>query len=335
MTTVDLPRAQAGAEPQRLLTTLLGDYWYWRDEPIPSSTLVRLLGEFGISNDGARAAMRRLHARELLVLARQGRSTAYGIPERTATVIVTRTHRMMSFGSASPEWDGRWTTLAFSIPENEREVRSVLRARLRLLNFGVLYDGFWVSPGDKVDQAVALLQELDLTTASVLLATEAPDGPHQNALVNAFALDSIAASYRAFAQTYEALVERVHAGDIGPAEALVVRTDMRVAWRDFPENDPDLPAALLPADWPRDRARRCFVEIYDLLGPLAELRFRQILAVTDPDLAELASHFTSASVAELYEHINDTVRGDTPFERATAARLIESAPGRRSTRSRR
>jgi phenylacetic acid degradation operon negative regulatory protein len=44
---------QSGPEPQRLLTTLLGDYWYWRDEHIPSSTLVSLLGEFGISPVGA------------------------------------------------------------------------------------------------------------------------------------------------------------------------------------------------------------------------------------------------------------------------------------------
>ncbi len=325
MTTIELPRAQAAAEPQRLLTTLLGDYWYWRDEPIPSSTLVRLLGEFGISNDGARAAMRRLHARGLLVLAREGRSTAYGIPERTAAVIVTRTHRMLSFGSSSPDWDGRWTTVAFSIPEGAREVRSALRARLRVLHFGVLYDGFWVSPGDKVDEAVALLRELELTTATVLLATEAPPGPNQNALINAFDLRGVADAYRSFADTYEPLVERVHAGTIGPAEALILRTDLRVAWRDFPEIDPELPAALLPGDWPRTRARRCFVEIYDLLGPLAELRFRQILGVSDPDLAQLASHFTSASVAELSAHITDTAHGDTPFERAAAARLLEAS----------
>jgi phenylacetic acid degradation operon negative regulatory protein len=117
----------------------------------------------------------------------------------------------------------------------------------------------------------------------------------------------------------------VHAGGIGPAEALTVRTDLRVAWRVFPEVDPDLPAALLPADWPRVRARRVFIEIYDLLGPLAELRFRQILAATDPALAELTSHFTSASVAELHAHITDTAHGDTPFERATAARLLEAS----------
>ena len=39
-----LPRAQMGAEPQLLLTSLLGDFWYWRDEHIPSAALVALLG---------------------------------------------------------------------------------------------------------------------------------------------------------------------------------------------------------------------------------------------------------------------------------------------------
>jgi phenylacetic acid degradation operon negative regulatory protein len=55
-----LPRSQQGAEPQLLLTSLLGDFWYWRDEHIPSAALVQLLGEFDISPASARAAIRRL-----------------------------------------------------------------------------------------------------------------------------------------------------------------------------------------------------------------------------------------------------------------------------------
>ena len=322
MTTIELPRAQTGAEPQRLLTTLLGDYWYWRDEPIPSSTLVRLLGEFGVTNDGARAAMRRLHQRGLLTLVRTGRTTSYGIPERTAQFIVHRTYRMLFFGSSAPEWDGQWTTVAFSVPEEARDVRTALRSGLRLLQFGVLYDGMWVSPFDKVDDVVALLTELGVATATVLRLDRTGRSSDLHSPVKAFELRALGEAYRSFADRYEPLLQRVHAGGIAPAEALALRTNLRVDWRDFPEIDPDLPAALLPADWPRQRARRCFIEIYDLLGPLAELRFRQILGATEPDLAKWASHFTSVTAAELYEKIGQesTRTGRTPFEQAAAAR---------------
>jgi PaaX-like protein len=47
----------AQTRPQRLLVTILGDYWRGRKEPIPSATLVAVLGEFGVSSGGARAAV--------------------------------------------------------------------------------------------------------------------------------------------------------------------------------------------------------------------------------------------------------------------------------------
>lgn len=336
VTTGDLPRTQVGTEPQRLLTTLLGDYWYWRDEPIPSAALVRLLGEFGISPDGARAAMRRLHARGLVTMSRTGRTTAYGIPDRTSDMIISRTHRMFAFGADEPDWDGRWTVVAFSVPEEARDARAALRAKLRLLRFGALYDGLWVCPHDHVDHAVKCLAELGVTTATVLRAEEAPGSPAQGALVNAFDLQPLNAAYRAFAERYEPLLEDVRAGRIGPADALRIRTRLRVHWRDFPETDPDLPTPLLPPDWARPRARRCFIEIYDVLGPLAELRFKQIVAVTDPELAELATHHDSATVARLHAELgNGNAREVTAFERAVEAdRLADALPGKRGRRRR-
>ena len=62
-TVPDLPRSQVGSQPQHLLITLLGDYWFLRSEHIPSAALVELLGEFGISAVGSRAALSRLARR--------------------------------------------------------------------------------------------------------------------------------------------------------------------------------------------------------------------------------------------------------------------------------
>jgi phenylacetic acid degradation operon negative regulatory protein len=70
-------------------------------------------------------------------------------------------------------------------------------------------------------------------------------------------------------------------------------------WRTFPNHDPDLPAELLPADWPRAAARDLFVEIYDTLGPLAEFRVKQIVAEFDPGLAELVAHHRTGSILTL------------------------------------
>lgn len=320
-----LPRSQQGAEPQLLLTSLLGDFWYWRDEHIPSAALVRLLGEFGITETSARAAIRRLTARGLLSVSRTGRTTAYGIPPRTSEVIVERTYRMLTFGSRTPDWDGRWTVVAFSVPEHDRGLRTSLRSQLRVLRFAALYDGVWVSPYDLSGEVLSVLRELGLGTATVFRADEVP-GVDGGSPVTAFDLGPLGEEYEKFADEYEPVLDSLDDGLLGPAQALRIRTELRVAWRRFPETDPDLPAELLPPDWARERAHKVFLQIYDRLGPLAELRFKQLLAGFDPELAGLASHHDSAKVAALYAELGDRhPAGDTPFEQAAATRRLEEA----------
>jgi phenylacetic acid degradation operon negative regulatory protein len=75
--------------------------------------------------------------------------------------------------------------------------------------------------------------------------------------------------------------------------ALIARTRMMDDWRGFPELDPDLPDELLPGAWPRAAARELFTTTYDLLGPLAAHRVRQIIARYSPELAVHATHHSS------------------------------------------
>lgn len=322
MTQRPSPRRTNGAKPQELLTSLLGDFWYWREEHIPSAALVELLSDFGVTPAGARTAMRRLAARGLLTVQRNGRTTAYGIPPRTVAVIVEHTHRMLAFGSASPEWDGMWTVVAFSVPEEDRGLRSELRSRLRVLRFAALYDGVWVSPHEQTAAALAVLEELGVSTATVLRSKEAGADTRAGGLHEAFDVNQLSQEYQRFVDHYEPLLERVNAGQVGPAEALRTRTEVGAQWRRFQETDPDLPEELLPSDWARGGARHVFVEIYDRLGPVAELRFRQVLGRTSADLAELAARHDRDSVAALYDSLGDHAQGDTPLERATEARRL-------------
>ncbi|RNL87614.1 PaaX family transcriptional regulator [Halostreptopolyspora alba] len=333
MTPTPPPRRPNGAKPQELLTSLLGDFWYWREEHIPSAALVQLLGDFDITPAGARSAMRRLAARGLLTVERNGRMTAYGIPPRTVAVIVEHAYRMLTFGSTTPDWDGMWTVVAFSVPEEERGLRSELRTRLRVLRFAALYDGVWVTPHDQTEAALAVLSELGVTAATVLRSTEVDRGSGEGGPRAAFDLSEHAEAYRRFADHYEPLLERANAGQVGPAEALRIRTEVGADWRQFQESDPDLPAELLPADWERDRAWRVFTEIYERLGPVAELRFQQVVARVAPELAKLASRHDWESIKALYESLGDRARGDTPFEQAIEARRLNEAARDRQPRS--
>ncbi|MHA6622932.1 PaaX family transcriptional regulator [Pseudonocardia sp. DLS-67] len=316
------PRPRLGPEPQRLLVIVLGDYWYWRPEPIPSQVLVAVLGEFGITPVGARAAVRRLTQRGLVRRTKIGRTTSYGIPLRPAAVIVARLKTLFDVAGAAP-WDGRWTGVAYSVPEEDREARRNLRDDLRLQGFGPLFDGLWVSPWDRRVPAHSAVERHGVEAATVF-RTEL-DGMSPAAIVTrAFDLRDPAERYRRFAERYEPVRQRVHAGEIGPREALRVRTELTAEWRYAELTDPRLPAELLPPDWPRAGARAGYTDIYDGLAEPALRRFRELLGQVDPALAELATFHTCESVRLLPDGAAAPRAQETEFERATREDRVRS-----------
>jgi phenylacetic acid degradation operon negative regulatory protein len=292
----EVPAAWPGGvvqRPPRLLLTLLGDYWWRRAEPLPSAALVALLAEFGVSDSAARAALSRLTRNKLLVTSKSGRRTVVRLSDRAARVLDDGGHQIFSFGRSSQPWDGMWSLVAFSVPEQNRAARDSLRKQLRWLGFAPLYDGLWVSPRDRAIEVISQLAELGITTATALRATTVPGVTADGLPQRAWDLDNLRARYDRFIAHTGALRERTLAGRVSPVAALVTRTRVMDEWRAFPELDPDLPDELLPDAWPRGSARELFTTTYDLLGPLASHRVRQIVARYSPELAVHAIHHSS------------------------------------------
>jgi phenylacetic acid degradation operon negative regulatory protein len=280
---VHLPRTQTGPNPQHLIITLLGDYWFGRKEHLPSAGLVALANEFAITSTSARAALSRLARRGLLEPSKRGRRTFYGLTPTAEQILDDGLHRIMSFGLGNRQWDGSWVVVAFSVPEDQRDVRHILRARLRWLGFAPLYDGVWVSPRSSHDAAAALLDDLGIASGTVFVSRLA-HAIREGDPLDAWDHDALRDSYDRFIADFGPLLDRVHTGSIDGAEALVARTRVMDDWRRFPNLDPELPDEALPVGWPRSGARAIFAEVYDALGPIAEKRFREILAVHAPDL---------------------------------------------------
>src|SRR5581483_9613717 len=166
----------AAQRPPRLLLTLLGDYWWQRTEPLPSAAIVALLAEFGVSDSAARAALSRLTRNGLLVTSKTGRRTFSRLSSRAAAILADGARRIFSFGAASQPWDGMWSLVAFSIPEDNRAARDALRKQLRWRGFAPLYDGLWVSPRDHAAEVIGYLKDLDITTGTAFRASTVPPG---------------------------------------------------------------------------------------------------------------------------------------------------------------
>jgi phenylacetic acid degradation operon negative regulatory protein len=286
---VALPLSRS-ARPPRLLLTLLGDYWWQRNESLPSAALVSLLGEFAIGDAAARAALSRLVHNGLLVRSKLGRQTFHGLTERTDQILDDGARRLFSFGLEQPPWDGQWSAIAFSIPEQDRRLRHTLRDRLRWLGFAPLYDGLWVSPRDSLGDAVELLAELSVTTATAFRAQTIDGTPNDGLPQRAWDLTALREQYERFIAELEPLQQSLADLGMAPEQALIARTRAMDSWRAFRALDPELPALVLPANWPQARARQLFVDTYDALGPAAEQRVRSIIARHAPELARLATH---------------------------------------------
>jgi phenylacetic acid degradation operon negative regulatory protein len=262
--------------PQRLLVTMLGDYWRGRREPIASAAMVELLAEFGVSPQSARSALSRLTRARLLRRERSGRRTSYLLTDRAQRTFDEGAARIFGFGGDEPAWDGRWSIVTFSIAERNRSLRHALRTQLRWLGYTALYDGVWVSPHHRLEATRRVLDELGVERATVFQAGHAAAGGTRDPL-DAWDLTDLRARYEDFARRAEPVLDQVAAGALSPSRALVVRTEIMDAWRSFPREDPDLPAEFLPGDWPRARARTLFLAAYEALAPIAEQRFRAIV----------------------------------------------------------
>jgi phenylacetic acid degradation operon negative regulatory protein len=266
---------------QHLLITVLGDYWWCRPEPLPSMGLIRVLAEFGVGPDGTRSALSRLTRRSLLARSQQGRNTYYALTKQAIRMLQEGAERLFCFGADEQPWDGKWSVVAFSIPEGERTQRHILRTRLRWLTFGPLYDGLWISPHKQLEAAASLLDELSISTATLFSARMIPRSANGGDWRKVWDIEGLSNRYEEYIRQMQPLLLRVRAGKVEPPEAMVARTQVMDAWRRFPEQDPDLPAELLPATWPRNTARNLCMEIYDTLKPIAEQRFKALIEAID------------------------------------------------------
>lgn len=282
-------RAFPGTRPRHLLMTLLGDYWYQREEPIRGAALADLLAEFGVAERSTTAALTRMAAAGLLDAARDGPVAGYRISPRAAATIAEGGERIFAFGLRARSWDGTWTRVCLA--EHLGRARTPLMRRLRWLGFGPLR-GAWYAPGDRSGDAAAAAAELDVPPEGI--STELARGGDAGPLA-AWDLDALRARYAAFISRFAPARDR--APRMEQAEALLTRTAVIDIWRSFLSLDPELPAELLPRGWPLPEAAGVFRAVYDLLGPPATGQVRQVLARQDPAAARLAAFHTTDELA--------------------------------------
>lgn len=256
--------------PNSLIFTLFGDFV--REGELWAGGLIRLMAEFGPSEQAVRQAISRMSRQGWLAARKHGNRSFYVLTPRGRGRVETLSPRI--YGPVV-EWDGRWRLLTYAVPESKREGRDGLRKDLAVLGWAPLSASVWISPTDTLDGARAAAESNGVLDDVHLFAGEYR-GPHadRRLVERCWDLPAIAAQYREFLAYYE---PRLHAERARAAlhedEAFVERLWLVHDYRKFTYVDPGLPSTLLPPHWPGTAAAALFRAYYAAISRKAQRFF--------------------------------------------------------------
>jgi phenylacetic acid degradation operon negative regulatory protein len=266
-------RRSVGSPAARsLLLTVLGEYVLPREGEVWQETLVAALQSLGYSEQAARQALSRSTRDGWLQTRRRGRRSVVCLTDASRRLLASGAQRIYSFGQPW-SWDGRWLIVVLRVPERRRAVRHQLRTRLAWAGLGSLGGGIWVTPHvERESELSATIAEEPDAVARTFVAQLGQMGEPRQLVAEAWDLAAVREHYSAFIRDF------ARQRPASPEALFRQQTLLVHAWRRFPFLDPDLPAQLLPPDWPRQRAHALFVERHERWSAGARVHFERLEA---------------------------------------------------------
>jgi phenylacetic acid degradation operon negative regulatory protein len=252
--TMSRRREVSHTSARSLLMTVLGEFVLPRGRPVWTSTLVDVLGRFGIEEKSARQSLARTAAEGWLVSERVGRRVRWSLTPPGRRLLTEGAERIYGFGRDHAEWDGRWLMLLVSVPETKRDLRHSLRTRLTWAGFGSPTPGVWISADtSRQGEAEVILAELGLAAEAMsFVASYGTIGDQDAMVARAWDLSALEERYEGFIDEFTGLNPAT--GDA----VLHAQTRLVHEWRRFPFLDPQLPVRLLPPNWSGVQAAELF-----------------------------------------------------------------------------
>jgi phenylacetic acid degradation operon negative regulatory protein len=188
--------------------------------------------------------------------------------------------------------------VAFSVPEDERDRRHVLRSRLTWMGFGMLANGVWMAPRRMLPELRQTVRRLGFERYVHVFDGSYGGFQELERLVRrCWDLDGLRAMYREFLSEFQPVRGRWAAGssDLDEPRAFVDYTSVLDRWRRFPYLDPGLPTELLPSGWEGRAAADLFFELRERLE-LPALRHVERVATASPQVGEVATGLRTAGL---------------------------------------
>ena len=267
--------------PQAAMLTLYGDYLLNRDDEVGIGSLVKLFGNFGLSQPAVRSAVSRMCRAGLLKVRSRGRKSYYSLTPKGHNLLTKGAQRI--FVRRDTHWDGTWNIVTYSIPERKRKTRDTLRRELIWMGYGASGGATMLSPYDLTREVTELAEKLGVIEHIHIFQARQQEITDGKRVVSAcWDLARIHENYASFVAEYQPRFEtwqrRLENGEsIEASEYFVERFALIHKYRKLPFYDPDLPEELLPEDWLRPRAAALFQQYHDLLTEKANEYVNSVL----------------------------------------------------------
>ncbi|HTT54167.1 MAG TPA: PaaX family transcriptional regulator C-terminal domain-containing protein [Streptosporangiaceae bacterium] len=269
--------AARDARPREMILTFYGLYRDVIRGWISIAHLIRLMADVDVDAPAVRSAVSRLKRRGLIEARTVAGAAGYSLSPDGQRLLAEGDPRI--FGRQPSRLSDGWVLAVFSVPEAERGKRHVLRSRLDQLGFGSAAPGVWIAPQHLAGEARHRIGTLGLAGyAELFEGARMPGTDLRTAAGQWWDLAGLAGVYTGFCAAHEPVLRR-WSRQRRPGDPAAFTDYMRAvdSWRKIVYRDPRLPAELLPADWPGNRAERIFFGLHAALRETAEKHVLTVL----------------------------------------------------------
>jgi len=210
-------------------------------------SVIHALAPLGVNERLTRTAVFRLVQEGWLESRKLGRRSYYRLSQTGQNYYQRAAKRI--YASSKPDWNGVWTLLFVSlVPDGKRDP---LHRGLTWLGYGRMAAGVYALPCDDHAPTQNLLSDLELENSIVQMKANADNTEAlQKLVMTRWKLEKLRRRYRAFIARYLKVQAAVRNIEKPAAHSLVLLRVLLVhEYRRILLNDPELPAAMLPADW--------------------------------------------------------------------------------------
>lgn len=256
-------------KPRSLMFTLYGDYIQYYGGEIWIGSLIRLMKEFGISEQSVRGATMRMVHQGLLKSRKIGNKSYYSLTDKGKRNIENGVRRVYSI--TNRKWDRLWRVLTYSIPEEKRELRAQIRKELTWLGFGLISNSTWISPNPVEEKVMNMVKEYQLEPYIFFFRTDTIiSHENEDIIQRGWDLEKVENEYDLFIRHYEEKYEKVKRaawnGGMSNSECFRERTSLVHEYRKFLFKDPGFPLDLLPKKWNGTKAKELFWRLHQTVS---------------------------------------------------------------------